>query len=122
MRGDFGSLGRLNVKTRPPLSLYSGFSILLVFSRLSSFYVFGDFPLIWGFSIAIHTRIHHCFSVTFFLVLTCRSPTFQLRFPSGSNIWLRLWLVDCTNVSNNKCNFFPVLDPYRLVISFIAFI
>jgi len=40
MRGDFDSPGRLNVKTRP----YFGFSILLVFNRLSSFFVFGDFP------------------------------------------------------------------------------
>jgi len=75
MRGDFDSPGQLNVKTRLPLSLYFGFSILLVFSGLSSLCVFGDFPLIWGFSVVVHTRIHHYFSHIFFLVLTCRSLT-----------------------------------------------
>jgi len=33
--------GKLNVKTRPPLSLYFGFSIILVFSRLFFFAFFG---------------------------------------------------------------------------------
>jgi len=60
----FDSPGQLNVKTRPLLSLYFG----LVFFWLSEgclFAFFGNFSLIWGFSIAIHTRIHHYFSSFF---------------------------------------------------------
>jgi len=47
--GRFDSAGQLNVKTRPPLSLYFGFSILLVFSRLSSFCMFRRFSVDFGF-------------------------------------------------------------------------
>ena len=48
---------------------------------------------------------------------------FRLSFPSSSNLLLRHWFVDCTNISlNNHCNLFPVLGPYKLIISLIAFI
>jgi len=47
--GDFDSPSLLNVKNRTPLSLYFGFSILLVFSSLSSFCVFRRFSVDLGF-------------------------------------------------------------------------
>jgi len=49
MRCDFDSPGQLNVKTRPPLALYFGFSILLVFNRWSSFCIFRKFSVNLGF-------------------------------------------------------------------------
>jgi len=55
------SPGKLNVKTGHPPNLYFGFGIVLVFSRLL-FLRFSDyFSVIYGFSTAIHIRIHHHF-------------------------------------------------------------
>jgi len=54
-------------KTWASLSLYFALSIPLVFSRLFlRFSVY--FPVICGFSIAIHIRIHHYFSSSFLSV------------------------------------------------------
>jgi len=39
--------------------------VFLWFSVDCLFAFFGDFPLIWGFSTAIHTRIHRYFSSFF---------------------------------------------------------
>ena len=69
MRGNFDSSGQLNVKTKPPLGLYFGFSILLVLNILSRFCVFRRFSVDLGFSVVIHTRIHHYFS-SFFLIVS----------------------------------------------------
>jgi len=86
---------------------------------------FGDFPLIWGFSIAIHTRIHHYFSSFFseyWIVGHLQSPVglFQLRAQTSS------YATDLLNARTSHwtiiVNFFPVLDPYKLAISLIAFI
>jgi len=53
---------QLNVKTEPPFSLYIGFSIILVFSRLLFFCIFrkffgvfsGDSRLFYGHLLRIH--------------------------------------------------------------------
>ena len=90
-RGANDSPGKLNVKTRPPLSLYFGFSIILFFSRLFFFFHFSEyFPVIYGFGTAIHIRIHHhskLFS-EFCLVDLIQWPVapFVLSSPPGSNI------------------------------------
>ena len=63
MRDDFDSPGQLNVKTR----------VMLVLNILSRFCVLRRFSVDLGFSVVIHTRIHHYFS-SFFLSLTCKSP------------------------------------------------
>jgi len=63
--------GKLNVKTGRPLSLYFGFSILLVFSRLL-FCVFPEYhPVIYGFTTAI--RIRHLSGVVW--VFASRPPS-----------------------------------------------
>jgi len=108
--GRFDSPGLLNVKTMPPPSLYFGFNLLLVFSRLSSFCVFRSIFRWFGSSIVgtpIHTRIHHYFSRFFsecslmdhLQSLVC---LFQVSFPSCSNLYLRHWFVGCTNISLNN--------------------
>ena len=57
--------GKLNVKSDLLLNLYFGFSISLVFSS-SLVLCFSDyFPVMQGFSSAIHNRIHYHFSSFF---------------------------------------------------------
>jgi len=58
MRDDFDSPGQLNVKTR----------VMLVLNILSCFCVFRRFSVGLVFSIVIHTRIHHYFSIFFLSV------------------------------------------------------
>jgi len=43
---NFHSLGKLNVKNEPPLNLYFGFSIVLVFSRLFFLHFLNYSPVI----------------------------------------------------------------------------
>ena len=108
-------------------------TLLFVFFWLSvgcPFVFFRDFLLIWGFSTAIHTRIDHYFLSYFFWVLTWRQPT-EVSWPLSAKLPFQLkplvtplvcWLHEHFIKQLYIVNCFPVLDPYRLVISFIAFI
>ena len=66
MGGKRGNLIPLASKCKPGPHL--AYILLLEFFWFSAgclFGFFGDFLLIWGFSIAIHTLIHHYFSSCF---------------------------------------------------------
>ena len=76
--------GKLNVKPDPHFAYISVFCILLVFSSLLLFLRFSEcFPVISGFRIEVHIKIHYHFSA-FFLIVVC--GPLQLRFSPGSKL------------------------------------
>ena len=80
----------VNVKLGPLLNLYFFFSILLDFSKL--FLRFSEYILvIEGFGIAIHIRIHHHFSVFFWVLLvtpnSCQWIPFSYVFFPATDCW-----------------------------------
>jgi len=74
--------GKLDVKTGRPFRLYFGFSFFFAFQQVVFLRFSECFPLISGFSVNIHIRIHHHFTI-FFWVLASEPPS--AKFPP----WLK---------------------------------
>ena len=114
-----------------PSYLYFGL-VFLCFSVGCPLLAFSEyFPSIYGLSIAIHLRIHHHFSSWFsecWLVHPLQRPVgfFQLSlspwFKQPLVTPLVCWLHAHLSKQSIWFFFFLVLDPYKLVISFTAFI